>query len=178
MLKPFAALSLIILLAACEAPQQRLSAAEDVRSFLVAAREGDEATFDRHVDRPALKANLRGEIDEVLAGQPIPARMRDQLLDQLVDGLGPEMFQAATQGAGPLAGRTPSAAEIAAVLKPLGPTRVCLPPQPGADQCAATFEKKGETWKLVAVDAGSLRVGPGLPAGTEFLERFPSAAER
>ena len=173
-----AALLALLLVAGCERPQERLDAARDVHAFLKAAREGDRTTFDRHVDRPALKANLRGEIDEVLAGQPIPARMRDQLLDQLVDNLGPEMFQVATQGVGPLAGRTPSAAEIAAVLKPLGSTQVCLPPQPGADQCAATFEKRGDTWRLVAVDSSSLRVGPGLPAGTEFLDRFPSAPER
>jgi len=169
------AAALVLLVGACERPQERLDAAEDIRAFLVAAREGDRATFDRHVDRQALKAQLSGQAEEILGGQ-VPPALRARVLDQLVDGLGPETFQLATQGA--LGGRTPTAAEIAAVARPLSATRVCLPSQPGAEGCAVTFENQGGTWRLVAVDASGIQAGPGLPAGTEFLERFPGAPER
>ena len=163
----------ILTLAGCERPQERLDAARDIHAFLAAARSGDRATFDRHIDREALKTQLRGEVDQLLGGQKVPAGMRDQLLDQLVESIGPEMFQMAT-GSGPLANRTPSAAEIAAVLRPLTATRVCLPSQPSVEDCAATFEEQGEVWRLVAVDASGIRVGGGLPAASEFLERFPA----
>ena len=169
-----AAVALSLALAACERPQERYDAAQDIHAFLAAAKAGDEATFDRHVDREALKTQLRGEVDELLAQQPgIPAAARGRVLDQLVDGFGPEMFQVAIQGAGPLANRTPSAAELAAVLRAISETRVCLPSAPGAEGCAATFENQGGTWRLVAVDTGALRVGAGLPAVGEFLDRFP-----
>jgi predicted RNA-binding Zn ribbon-like protein len=166
--------AVLLLLSACERPQERYDAAQDIHAFLAAARAGDRATFDRHIDREALKVQLRGQVDKLLAAQPgLPAGAGDRLLDQLVDNFGPEMFQVATQGAGPLADRTPSAAEIAAILRPLTATRVCLPPKPGADGCAATFEDQGEVWRLVAVDAAGIRIGSGLPSASEFLERFP-----
>jgi hypothetical protein len=175
----FAALAVCLALAACERPQERYDAAQDIHAFLVAAKTGDSATFDRHLDREALKTQLRGEVDELLASQPgIPAAARGPLLDQLVDGFGPEMFQVAIQGAGPLANRTPSAAELAAVLRPISETRVCLPSAPGAEGCAATFENQAGTWRLVAVDAGGIKIGAGLPAAGEFLDRFPQAGER
>ena len=173
------AAALVLLAAACERPQERLDAAQDIHAFLVAAREGDKATFDRHIDREALKAQLRPQLEKLLADQPgVPAPMRGRLLDQLVDGFGPETFQVATQGAGPLAGRTPSAAEIAAVLKPLSATRVCLPPSPGAERCAATFDDQGGTWRLTAVDASGVQLGAGLPPGAVFQDKFPGAEER
>ena len=165
------AAGLLLALAACEAPQQRLDAAEDVRAFLQAARTGDRATFDRHVDRQALKMQLSAEVGRLLAEQNVPPAARAPLLDQLVDSFGPEMFQMATQGAGPLAGRTPSAPEIAAVLRPLSEQRVCLPAQPGAQDCAATFENQGGTWRLVAVDVSGVRLGPAAPP--RFEEEFP-----
>jgi hypothetical protein len=162
----------LLTLAACEAPQQRLDAAQDVHAFLAAARTGDAATFDKHLDRGALKVQLRGELAKVLGDQPgIPAAAQGPMLDQMVDNFGPEAFQVATQGMGPLADRTPSAPEIAAVLKPIGEDRVCLPPSPGADTCAATFQRQGEVWRLVAIDAGGIRVGPA--AIGDMLENFP-----
>ena len=45
----------LLSLTAC-ATTQRLSAAGDVHSLLVAVRDNDRATFDAHVDRPALEA--------------------------------------------------------------------------------------------------------------------------
>ena len=166
--------SALLLLAACEAPQQRLDAAEDVHAFLAAARSGDRATFDRHVDREALKTNLRADLDKVLAGQPgIPTSARGAMLDQLVDSFGPETFQVATQGVGPLANRTPSAPELAAVLKPLSDTQVCMPTTPGGDTCAATFERQGDVWRLVDVDTGGIKVGPA--AIGDMLEQFPGS---
>ena len=164
------ALLLLLVLAACEAPQQRFDAAEDVRAFLQAARTGDRATFDRHVDREALKAQLSAVVGRLLAEQNVPPAARAPLLDRLVDSFGPEMFQMATQGAGPLAGRAPSAPEIAAVLRPLGEQRVCLPTQPAAADCAATFENQGGTWRLVAVDVSGVRLGPARPP--QFEEEF------
>ena len=58
-------------LAAC-ASAQRLDAAGDVHALLIAIRDSDQAAFDAHVDRPALKndmmAKLGQRIDKRLSG--------------------------------------------------------------------------------------------------------------
>lgn len=168
------ALSLIavLVLAACEAPQQRLDAAEDIHAFLAAAKAGDRAGFDRHVDREALKVQLGGEMNRIIEENSpgLPVAARGPLLDQLVESLGPEAFQMAVRGT-PLADRTPGAPELAAVLKPLGDDRVCLPREVGSDACSATFQRQGDVWKLVAVDASGIRMGPA--AIGDMLEQFP-----
>ena len=163
------ALVLALVLPACEAPQQRLDAAEDVRVFLVAAEAGDRATFDRHVDRVALKAALRADLDAEIAKRPeLTAADRGRLLDQIVDGLGPEAFRGPPGSRGE---QTRSVAEIAAALRPVSDTRVCLPSQPGAQDCAATFDNQDGTWRLVAVEAGSLRVTSADPGLKERFRR-------
>src|SRR4051794_20597232 len=49
-------------LAAC-ATAQKLGAANDVHALLVSIRDDDQAAFDAHVDRPALKRQIQGLIE-------------------------------------------------------------------------------------------------------------------
>jgi len=62
---------LVASLAAC-ASVERLDAASDVHALLIAIRDNDQASFDAHVDRPALKRDLQSKltrrIDKRLSG--------------------------------------------------------------------------------------------------------------
>lgn len=145
-------------LAGCERATTQLDAAQDVHAFVTAARAGDRATFDRHVDREALTADLKRQIAEQ-PGAGGAARLFEteqgrRLLDRLI---APETFAFALDRAGPALARTPSTPEIAAVLKTVDADTVCLP-QGGLDgPCAATFDRQGATWRLVALNgAGAI----------------------
>jgi len=144
------------LLAACSGATTKYEAAEDVRAFVVAVRENDRAAFERHVDRQALRtqvlAQLRGQagpLADMLGGD-----LADQAADQLIR---PETFRHALERSGAPA-RTPSAAEIATQLRVVEEGRVCLPRAPNGP-CAITFAEQGDTWRLVALDVGDIRVG-------------------
>jgi hypothetical protein len=155
MTRLLAPLLLTLALAGCERASRQLEAAQDVRAFLAAVETTDRAAFERHVDRAALKADiLRQAQARAAAGDPGPAavlatQQGQQLVERLIT---PETFRLAIRNTPVLAERTPSAPEIAAVLRTVDDTRVCLPQ--GVDgPCAATFARQGETWRLVGVDA-------------------------
>lgn len=156
----------LLALAGCERVTTQLDAAEDIRVFLLAVEQRDRAAFDAHVDRAALKADLRRQIAAqggagALLAQSGPG---ERILDGLIS---PESFSLAVERAAPALNRTPTAPEIAAVLKTLDANRVCLPNGGLDGPCAVTFAKQGETWKLVSVAAVGMAVQQ-LP--------FPSSA--
>src|ERR1700691_4467517 len=84
-----------ILLASC-AETTKIDAAGDVHAFLIAIRDGDKAVFDAHVDRSALKTQIRARIMAeaakrqdsagqlaalgVLLGRPLVDALADQLI--------------------------------------------------------------------------------------------------
>lgn len=147
-------------LSACERANTQLDAAQDVRAFIVAVREQDRSTFDRHVDREALKADVLRQLRARSAeGDPASLLLGSRQGERLLDGLiAPESFNFALRQAGPALDRTPSAPEIAALLKPAGEDRLCLPQGGLQGPCAVTFARRGDDWKLVAVDIKDLGV--------------------
>ena len=149
----------VLSVAACQQAATQYDAAEDVRAFIVAVREGDEATFERHVDRPALREQLLGQVRAAIGDQagPLGGAFAEQAVDQLIR---PESFQLALKQAG-APERTPTAAEIATQLRVVEGGRVCLPRSQGGP-CAITFAERGQDWKLVAIDAGDVNIGSGL----------------
>ena len=160
-------------LAACGA-EVKYDAARDVHAFLVAVREGDEAGFERHVDRPALRAAVIGELQEALdregaggLGAALGRGAVEGAADQLIT---PEAFRFAAEQGG--LDRTPSAAEIATQLKVLQPGRVCLQSQ---GVCALTFASEGGAWKLVAIETQGLQVSGGGPRGLPMEPAWPGA---
>lgn len=142
----------------------RYSAAQDVHAFLLAVRDGDPARFEAHVDRPALKTQLRSRlIAEAGHGQAWPdlasagAVLAAPLVDLAVDALvRPDVFRAqalrlgydpATAVPGPLA--------IAALVRPLGSGRACLAVERGGP-CVFDFNDEGGVWRLTGYE-GPLR---------------------
>jgi hypothetical protein len=137
----------------------RYDAAEDVHAFMVAARDGDDTAFERHVDREALRADIRRKLEE--KGGPEAQRLSRMLsrrggedaLDRMIT---PDSFRIVVQGAG--ASRIPSRVEIAAGLRMIDPDTVCLRDGRAPNSCAMTFQKQGDAWRLVSLQPGEVQV--------------------
>jgi hypothetical protein len=161
------------LLGGC-ATTQRLEAAGDVRSLLVAIRNDDRAAFDAHVDRRALEAELQARLVD---------KTRDSGLGRGATGLGlllsgplaraaggvliqPEVFRAVADYYGYRSDMPiPGSFTLAAALSPLPDGRVCARSKKRGP-CLLTFADEGGTWRLVAFDADTVlshRQGAGRP---------------
>jgi len=136
----------------------RLGAADDIHAFLVAIRDDDKAGFNAHVDRSALKAELRDRLvaDAIhrdaglgaLAAM-IGAPLVDVAVDKLVQ---PEVFRAAAEAAGyspekPL----PGTLQIAESLRAIDDAHVCIA-RTRASPCIFTFTDEDGVWRLTALE--------------------------
>jgi len=143
----------------------RYDAAGDIGAFLVAVRDGDRQTFERHVDRPALKTNLkarlidhvarsRGSLSAEAGGAVLAAGpLADLAVDALVQ---PQVFRAAAglAGYGPQT-RVPGPLVLGQDLQPMGEDRVCALIR---HSCAFVFKREDGVWRLIdfAGDPGLL----------------------
>jgi hypothetical protein len=137
---------------ACGDPRQQ--AAPDVRKFLAAAAGDDRMVFEAHIDRPAVRADLKGQ----LLAEPEVRALQDQLGEDTGDVaadrmISPQSFRLLRVGAGQLPSKTASTREIAQRLKILAPERVCLLDATDKSLCLLTFAKQGGRWKLVGLHA-------------------------
>lgn len=147
----------------------RFEAANDIHVFLVAIRDGDRAAFDQHVDKPALKTNLKARLmtdaahSSALSG--VGAFLAGPLVDIAVDTAArPEVFRLVAAGYGydpqkPL----PSTLAIAGLVKPLDGGRACIVTRKGGP-CSFIFKNEDGVWRLIdfqghiALDKGRLRL--------------------
>ena len=151
-------------LAAC-ASVQRLDAAGDVHALLISIRDNDQATFEMHVDRPALKRDLQTKLDKRIGKDQrlrgIAALLGPSLVDFAGDTLvQPGVFRLVAEHYGytPKT-RIPNPVEIAAALKTLPDGRVCAVTKKNGP-CVLVFTKEGGTWKLTSFegDISMLRI--------------------
>ena len=150
---------LCALLAGC-ATTQRIDAAGDVHAFLISIRDGDRATFDAHVDRPAVERQLEsivlrhtgapGASDTVrglgaVLAQPL-ARLAGEAL------LRPRVFRSVAEyyGYRPEM-KIPGQLAIAGALRALPDGRVCAA-KSRQGPCLITFANEAGVWKLVSFD--------------------------
>ena len=153
------ALAAVLALSAC-ATTERLSAAPDVHALLVSIRDDDRQSFDAHVDRRALEAQLQARlVDKArqsdvadswkvlgLALSGPAARLAGNLLIQ------PDVFRAVAEYYGyrpetPI----PNAFLVAGALKALPDGRVCATRRHD-ERCLMTFANEGGVWRLVGFD--------------------------
>ena len=161
--------ALAILAQGCAATTQ-LSAGNDIHAFLVSIRDDDRAGFDAHVDRPALKAQLRAKLVVDAARQggdlgALAAVVGRPLVDFAVDNLvQPAVFRAAAAELGYSPDRPiPNTLVIAQALKPLDSGHVCVPKKrDGA--CIFDFTDEDGVWRLTAFegDRSLLRLPRGF----------------
>lgn len=152
-LRGLAALILCAALAAC-ATVDRYGAAGDVHTLLTAIRDGDRATFERHVDRPALERQIEQRLAEEARGAggdwgslgallaPALARVAGEALIQ------PEVFRAVAENYGydrskPL----PNAMAIAGALRKTGEDQVCAA-RAKDGPCMLVFTRQDGVWRL------------------------------
>jgi DUF2939 family protein len=141
-------------LASC-ATGQRLSAANDVHALLLSIRDNDQAAFDAHVDRPALKQEIQARIEEKAAKRygGLAAALAPGLAEFAGDTLvQPGVFKLVAQQYG-YSDQTkiPGAIAIASALKPLPDGRVCAT-QKKDGPCTLVFTKEGGIWKLTSFE--------------------------
>lgn len=154
------ALTLALALAAAGcATIPKLDAANDVHAFLVAVRDGDRAGFENHLDRSALKTQLRSRVlaegPALAGGDPrlgsLGALLAGPLVDVAVDALvQPEVFRAIAIQHGYQPGQPiPGPLAISRGLTRLDDGRVCVADK---GQCQLVFADEGGTWRLVAYE--------------------------
>jgi len=154
-----AAAALAIALAGCG--DARKDAAHQVRAFFVAAEGGNPMVFEAHIDRVALRADLKGQLMALPEVRVLYDQLGDATGEVAVDHMiSPESFRAfrAQSSLSPHSDEK----EIASRLRVLAPNRVCLRDVDVKDRCQLTFAKQGRTWKLVGLHAPDLRASaPG-----------------
>jgi hypothetical protein len=161
------AIALALLAAACTGPE-RFDAAGDIHALLVSIRDGDAAKFDAHVDREALKGQLRArlmtEATRRMNGDPtvaaLGALIGRPLIDSMADALiQPDVFRAVAQYLGYSPDRPlPNQMVIAQALRRIDAERVCVPRKAGGP-CVLTFRDENGVWRLTGFegDVGMLR---------------------
>lgn len=150
-------LAVALSLAAC-ATVQRLDAGGDIHALLIAIRDNDKAAFDAHIDRPALKAQLKTRITAEIIRRAGPiggvlAQSFGGVADAVIDAaLQPAVFLAVAEAKGyrpsqPLPGRT----AIAASLRALPDDRVCVVDKADGP-CLLVFANEAGTWRLIGYE--------------------------
>jgi hypothetical protein len=142
------------ILASC-ASVQRLDAASDVHALLIAIRDDDQAAFDAHIDREALKGELVAKVsqrlDKRMSGWA--ALLGPQVADFAGETLlQPQVFRLVAQHYGytPQT-KIPNVVEIAGALKALPDGRVCAVSKKDGP-CLMSFTKEQGVWKLTSFD--------------------------
>lgn len=147
---------LALSVAAC-ASVKRLDAANDVHALLLSIRDNDQAAFDSHVDREALKKELQARIDLEIG--------KDERLKGIAALLGPQIVQfagdtlvqprtfkfVAEQYGYTPATKIPGPVAIAGALKEMPDGRVCATRKKDGP-CVLIFTKQEGVWKLTGFE--------------------------
>ena len=147
-------------LAGC-AETAKIDAGGDIHAFLVAIRDGDAAAFNAHVDRAALKTQIRARImaeaarrgdrsgDAALLGVLLGGPLVDTLADRLIQ---PDVFRAVADYLGyrpetPI----PNPFVIASALRSLDGGDVCAARSKNGP-CVLVFRNEDGAWKLIGFE--------------------------
>ncbi len=155
-------------LAAC-ATVPKFEAAGDIHAFLVAIRDGDRESFDAHVDRPALKTQLKSRLIAEQAQnhgsaswQALGAVLAGPLVDVGVDALvQPATFRAVAIRLGYTPDQPiPNRLQIDAFLRGLGDGSVCVVTRRDGP-CTLVFHNEDGVWRLVGYEGDLGRLNRG-----------------
>jgi Protein of unknown function (DUF2939) len=153
------AVLIAVALAAC-ATVPRFEAAGDIHAFLVAIRDGDQTAFDNHVDRDALKAQLKSRL---IAGegskhgdgswQALGALLAGPLVDVGVETfVQPETFRAVAVQLGYAPDKPiPNRLQITAFLRNTDEGVVCVVTRKDGP-CTLVFKDEAGTWRLIGYE--------------------------
>ena len=155
------AIAVLALAAASCAETAKIDAAGDIHAFLIAIRDGDRTAFNAHVDRDALKIQIRARIlaaaarrddkdgDMIALATMLGRPMVDKLADALIQ---PDVFRAVADYLGYSADKPiPGQFAIAQALKPVDSDHVCVVTKK-AGTCVLDFRNEDGVWKLVGFE--------------------------
>lgn len=128
-----------------------------VQAVLAAVHARDAAAFEAHLDRAALRQDLRGQLMRVARanGVEVDGGPSEFALDRMIGLNALHLVQAGTDR--PLAS-APSKAEVAGVIRNLDPGHVCLHDLSPQRSCLLTFAKAAAGWRLVGMRADDLKI--------------------
>lgn len=139
----------------------RKEAARDARALLLAAESGDAETFEAHIDREALRADLKAQLLTLPEIRALQSQLGEEVGDVAADRMiSPEAVRETDAGVG----RAPSLKQVSAALEVLDRKRVCLRDPEDKARCVLTFEKQARGWRLTALNATDLRAQ--IPEGS------------
>jgi hypothetical protein len=146
-------------LASC-ATTARYDAAGDVHALLVAVRDNDRASFERHIDRPALRRQIEGRLVRETRASAVSDGLKSlgialaQPAAEFASAalIQPRVFRLAAEHYGytpdqPIPGRI----AIAGALRYSGERQVCATRKKDGP-CLLTFEEQGGTWRLTGFE--------------------------
>jgi|KBSSwiStaDraftv2_1062776.scaffolds.fasta_scaffold02217_13 hypothetical protein len=149
-------------LCACGRPSTQDRAAAAARELLAAAWSEDARAFESHVDRPAVRQDLRRRLSELAQANTLSVEggASDAVLDRMI---APAAFRLVDTRGGALT-EAPSEAQIRLLVSPMGKDRACLHSSERQDQCLLTFGRDKRDWRLVGMaPAGFTIVVPPEP---------------
>ena len=133
----------------------RYDAAGDVHAFLISIRNGDAQTFNAHIDRPALKEQLKARmmVEAQRRGGTmgaLTALMARPLVGVAVDALvQPDVFLVVAETLGYSPDQPiPSRVLIAAALRRTDADHVCAPFKRDGP-CVLVFRNEDGVWRLI-----------------------------
>ena len=155
------AIGVLALVAASCAETTKIDAAGDIHAFLIAIRDGDRTGFNAHVDRDALKIQIRSRILEAAAKRDdsdgdlvaLAAVLGGHMVDKLSDALiQPEVFRAVADYLGYSPDKPiPGQFAIAQALRPMDSDHVCVVTKKGGP-CVLDFRNEDGVWKLIGFE--------------------------
>lgn len=147
----FATLSAALALSGCTTVRN-LDAATDVHALLLSIRDNDQAAFDAHVDRPALKRELQTKVVNRAVQKDktgLAAFFAPAIADIAGDALlQPYVFRLVAEHYGYRSDMAiPGPIAIATILRPLPDGRVCAARKKDGP-CELMFAKIEGAWRL------------------------------
>jgi len=152
--------ALAMALASC-AETTKIDAAGDIHAFLIAIRDSDRTAFNAHVDRDALKIQIRSRIlaaaarrdsgdgDLVAMATMLGGPVVDKLSDALIQ---PEVFRAVAQYLGYTPDKPiPGQFAISQALRPMDSDHVCVVTKKDGP-CVLDFRNEDGVWKLIGFE--------------------------
>jgi hypothetical protein len=126
------------------------------QALLAAVQTGDAKTFEAHLDRAALRADLRAQLQAVAAanGLDVAGGAADFTLDRMI---APEAFHLVREDGAQLT-TPPTLGQIAPLMTATAKDRACLHDLAAPQRCVLTFARGETGWRLVAMPAADLRI--------------------
>lgn len=144
-----AALAALVLAGCARRPAERGETAA-AQALLASAWSEDAQSFEKVVDRAAVRADLRQQLLQVAQANSLAVEggASDAALDRMIT---PHAFRLVSAGSGEPLAAPPTREQAAALLKPEGKDRVCLHDQTPQESCVLTFARAKAGWRLVGM---------------------------